>query len=67
MAVKDDAGKPQYFSILEFANRNISDAFSAAVIRAVLEHAPNAFDGEPSASKAKKPATSNFYDDQIPF
>jgi hypothetical protein len=65
MAVKDEAGKPQYFSILEFANREISDAFSVAVIRAVLEHAPDAFGGEPTASK--KPASSGFHDDQIPF
>jgi hypothetical protein len=55
MLMKDDAGKAQYASILEFPERAYRDAFSAAVIRAVLEHAPGAFDGEQS-TQALKPA-----------
>jgi hypothetical protein len=44
--VTDDAGKIQYWPIMEFASRAVRDAFSAAVIRALLEFAPAAFDKE---------------------
>jgi hypothetical protein len=66
--VKDDSGKAQYIPILEFTGREVRDAFSAAVIRAVLEHTPSAFDDEPAKVGAKKPAdVASFHDDQIPF
>jgi hypothetical protein len=38
-------GKIQYAAILEFDNRAVRDAFSSAVIAALLDHAPDAFDG----------------------
>jgi hypothetical protein len=44
--VKDTEGKGQYVSVMEFTSREARDAFSAAVIAAVLAHSPNAF-GEP--------------------
>ena len=43
MVMKDDTGKPKFVSILEFSSRDVSNAFSAAVIAAVLAHSPNAF------------------------
>src|SRR5262249_34945054 len=43
--VKDAlSGKGQHVTILEFADRAVREAFSQAVIRAVLEHAPHVFD-----------------------
>jgi hypothetical protein len=43
--VKDAiSGKVQHVTILEFADRAVREAFSQAVIRAVLEHAPHVFD-----------------------
>ena len=46
--VKDlGTGKIQYIPIMEFDSRAVRDAFSAAVVRALLEFAPTAFeDGE---------------------
>lgn len=41
-AVVDASGKAQYTNILEFADRPTSDAFSRAVIDAVLKSNPNA-------------------------
>jgi hypothetical protein len=43
-AVKDHRGKVQYVAILELDDRQTRDAFSAAVINAVLAVAPSAFD-----------------------
>ena len=40
----DDAGKAQYVLLLQFTSRPVADAFSAAVVRAVLEHEPTALD-----------------------
>jgi hypothetical protein len=40
--VTDDDGKVQYSTILEFSRREVRDAFSNAVIRAVLERFPDA-------------------------
>jgi hypothetical protein len=48
--VKDDAlvkradGKLEYTPVLEFSDKQTRDAFSAAAIRAVLEHASRAFE-----------------------
>jgi hypothetical protein len=39
-------GKIEYTAILEFENRAVRDAFSAAVVRALLEFEPRAFEGE---------------------
>jgi hypothetical protein len=44
--VHDSDGKIQYFHLMNFDNRAVSDAFSAAVVRAVLEFAPAAFERE---------------------
>ena len=38
-----DGGKPQYFPVLEFADRATRDAFSKAVCAAILAHEPRAF------------------------
>jgi hypothetical protein len=43
VVLEDDSGKPKYLPILRFTTRQVSDAFSAAVIRAVLERDPTAF------------------------
>jgi hypothetical protein len=42
--VRDDAGKIQYWPVLEFGSRAVRDAFSTRVIEALLEFAPGAFD-----------------------
>jgi hypothetical protein len=47
--VKDRDGKIQYTAILELDDRKTRDAFSHAVIAAVLAVAPNIFDGEAAA------------------
>jgi hypothetical protein len=66
--MKDAEGKAQYANIMEFSSRDVRDAFSAAVVKAVLEHTPTAFQDDLTLRGAKKPAaSSNFYDDQIPF
>jgi hypothetical protein len=44
--VRDDSGKVQYIHMMDFDSRAVRDAFSAAVINAVLEFAPAAFDDE---------------------
>jgi NADH/NAD ratio-sensing transcriptional regulator Rex len=48
--IKNTEGKIQYARILEFHSRSVADAFSAAAIKAVLELAPEALDGEESAA-----------------
>jgi hypothetical protein len=43
--VKDaTTGKVQYSVIMDFSDRRVRDAFSAAVVKAVLERDPRAFD-----------------------
>jgi hypothetical protein len=44
--VHDADGKIQYVHLMNFDSRSVSDAFSAAVIRALLEFAPSAFELE---------------------
>jgi hypothetical protein len=44
--VHDERGKIEYFPLMNFDSRTVSDAFSAAVVRAVLEFAPAAFEPE---------------------
>jgi hypothetical protein len=44
--VRGDDGKVQYTPIMSFARRAVADAFSAAVIRAVLDRYPEAFGAE---------------------
>jgi hypothetical protein len=41
--LKRSDGKIEYTPILEFSDKPTRDAFSAATIRAVLEHSPRAF------------------------
>jgi hypothetical protein len=43
VAIKDQSGKIQYTTILQFTNRKVSDAFSSAVVDAVLKYDPDAF------------------------
>jgi hypothetical protein len=45
--LKDADGKGQYVPLMEFTSREARDAFSEAVIAAVLKHTPTAF-GEPT-------------------
>src|SRR5262249_54975726 len=42
--VKDDHGKVQYVHLMHFDSRAVSDAFFDAVVRAVREHTPDAFE-----------------------
>jgi hypothetical protein len=48
--VKNEDGKIQYVPIMHFDTREVADAFSAAVINAVLELVPEAFDAEAAVS-----------------
>jgi hypothetical protein len=65
-ALKDDTGKIKYSPILQFGGRDVADAFSAAAIRAVLDHSPDAFDAAAAAAKPKA-GSVNELDDAIPF
>jgi hypothetical protein len=63
-AVTDTSGKAQYVPIMSFDSRDVADAFSAAVVKAILEHEPRAFD----ADQGQKSAPCNdFHDDEVPF
>jgi hypothetical protein len=42
--VKDVTGKVQYIHVMDFDSREVRDAFSRAVVQAVLERQPEAFD-----------------------
>ena len=53
--LKDGDGKVQYVPMLEFSSRDVSNAFSAAVIAAVLKHSPDAF-GMPTAGDHRRGA-----------
>jgi len=44
--VHDADGKTQYALLMHFDSRAVSDAFSSAVIRALLEFAPSALEPE---------------------
>jgi hypothetical protein len=48
--VHDETGKVQYSPLLEFGRREVRDAFSAAVVRAVAERFPDAFAETETAS-----------------
>jgi hypothetical protein len=43
VALRGDDGKIKYSHVFEFDSREVRNAFSEAVIRAVLERAPHAF------------------------
>jgi hypothetical protein len=62
VVLKDDTGKIKYVPILQFASREVGDAFSAAAIRAVLEHAADAFDEATPAARA-----GSLADADVPF
>lgn len=47
MANRDAAGKIVYAALIDITDQVARDAFSAAVVRAVLEMAPSAFQMEP--------------------
>lgn len=59
-----DGGKPQYFPVLEFADRATRDAFGRAVVAAILAHEPRAF-----ADGAERPQSPHRGDlnDEIGF
>jgi hypothetical protein len=42
--VRDDAGRPQYIAMMKFDTPEIREAFSCAVVKAVMEHTPGAFE-----------------------
>src|SRR5262249_11092961 len=44
--VHDEHGKIQYFHLMNFETRAVADAFSAAVVAALLEFAPADFERE---------------------
>jgi hypothetical protein len=46
MLVRNEQGKTQYVPVLEFDTPGVRNAFSQAVVRAVVEHDPQAFDAE---------------------
>jgi hypothetical protein len=48
--VKGDDGKPQYSPLFEFDSIAVHDAFSDAVVRAVLAYDPRALGGGESAA-----------------
>jgi hypothetical protein len=48
--VRDDAGKVKYSQIIEISPREVRDAFSAAVVRAVNERFPTALEREVEAA-----------------
>jgi hypothetical protein len=65
-AIRDEAGKVQYSPVLEFDGRQVRDAFSEAVIRAVLRHDPHAFDASPQERRPAA-AAAPLADSEIPF
>jgi hypothetical protein len=57
VALKDETtGKVRYVPIMQFTGREVADAFSEAVIKAVLEVSPDAFDdfGQPKQSASQR-------------
>jgi hypothetical protein len=73
--VKDNSGKTQYWSTMEFVGREARDAFSQAVIRAINAFSPGAIGGPaksshrsaPSGRLPGKPSTPIDLDDAVPF
>jgi hypothetical protein len=65
--VKNADGKLEYFAIADFTSRDIRDAFSAAVVRAVLEHTPGAFDADADIERKPAGGGGHFHSDPIPF
>jgi hypothetical protein len=63
-AVTDAEGGVQYFPIMAFDDRATADAFSGAVIDAVLRHDPHALDED---RPARTPAMAGATDDDTPF
>jgi hypothetical protein len=67
-AITDAAGKVQYFPTASFESREVADAFSAAVIAAVLKREPNAFTADAPAARATAAnGVRDAVDDSIPF
>lgn len=48
VALKDDHGKTKYSTVIEFESKAVRDAFSHAVVAAVLERYPGALEESPS-------------------
>jgi hypothetical protein len=58
-----DTGKVQYFPLLAFTDRAVADAFSNAVVTAILKHEPRAFD-EDYAAPSRSPQLAGT---EVPF
>jgi hypothetical protein len=66
VAVTDAGGRVQYFPVMAFETRDVANAFSSAVVAAVLKHDSDAFSLD-RAERAPPPAPSNDMNDEIPF
>jgi len=53
--LKDAEGKPLYLPLMEFTSKEARDAFSAAVVQAVLALCPDAFDAPTAAERPGVP------------
>jgi hypothetical protein len=69
--VTDTAGKLQYSPVLEFDSRAVRDAFSRAVVAAVLARDPAAFvaatPAVPASTGQAKAAGGAPFDDEVPW
>ena len=62
--ILNENGKPAYSNLMTFDSREIGDAFSRAVIDAVVARAPDAFD---AAERKPAMAARDEMNDEIPF
>jgi hypothetical protein len=65
LVIKDASGKAQYVNIMEFDGREVRDAFSRAVVSAVLAREPRAFSADDQSAAAQQ--TRAPMDAEIPF
>jgi hypothetical protein len=67
--VKDSTGRVVYFPMLAFDSREVANAFSAAVIDAILVHEPDAFsaDDDQPPPRRQQPPPRDPMSDEIPF
>jgi hypothetical protein len=63
--VKDSTGRVVYFPMLAFDSREVANAFSAAVVDAVLVHEPAAFTDDDDHTPTRR--TRDPMNDEIPF
>jgi hypothetical protein len=60
-------GKAVYVALMLFNGRGVADAFSAAVVTAILKHDPHAFDQDDRDREPAMAGTRGDMDDEIPF